>query len=605
MTEPARTIWDTKIQAVCAVVAAQDGEDVELWMCANFGQVSLDPPRIIVNPNRLYPIEGAVRRAGRFSINVLPESELESARRMTEVRRRSPRKAAVLGLQFSDDAGHGIPYLPRCLQTLFCETEQILDTGDHTVMIARVLESRTHAQRVGERPLLYPRVTRGTARYPWLSAVVRQAVVRSGAKEKLKRALGRGRAGEAPVDLAGETYRQGGQTEKEIAEIVRHGLSDQGRVLEPPSRATGMLRRRIGVCVVGLGQWGSFHCRLFREANPLVDLYVCGRDPARVAQVARRTGAKGFVIGLEKAVEDSRFEAMSLVLPHHLHAGAALLALAHGKHVMVEKPIATSLEDADTMILAARKAGVVLRIAEDMHFRPAVREAAAAIARGDVGEPLYFTAHGGGMVKLRGWKADSERMGGGVLMDLGVHYVRAMRLLMGEPDHVQANRAMQVDTRMGGEDSVHATFSSRYGWQAHFLLSWAGPRGHSPDMIISGERGVIHLWPGAGFYDWYPAAPRPIPRALSYLRPGWLGEKLTRPEMQRVRRRIADEDKLGYHLEVREFLAAITEQREAVSAPEHARRDLEIVLCGYEALRSGHWTEIPKFGAGYARGAAK
>jgi predicted dehydrogenase len=163
------------------------------------------------------------------------------------------------------------------------------------------------------------------------------------------------------------------------------------------------------------------------------------------------------------------------------------LALSARKHVLLEKPIATTLADADRIIDAWRQSGVVLMIAEDMHFRSAVREAVRAIASGDVGEPLYFSGHAGGVMRPEGWKADRQQMGGGVMMDLGVHYVRAMRLLMGEPDQVLVSRAMQIHTKMSGEDSAEMLFASAYGWRARLLLNWAGPRGLSPDIIVSGD----------------------------------------------------------------------------------------------------------------------
>jgi predicted dehydrogenase len=163
-------------------------------------------------------------------------------------------------------------------------------------------------------------------------------------------------------------------------------------------------------------------------------------------------------------------------------------------------------------------------VAEDVHFRSPVREAFLAVERGDIGEPLYLLVRGGGVLRPEGWKADKDRAGGGVLMDLGVHYVRAMRLLLGEPDRVFASRAMQVNGKMSGEDSVQLVFSSHFGWQVHMLLSWVSPRGDLPDMIVAGEKGTIHLWSAAPFYDLYPAYPLTLTRLLSYVRPAWLGE---------------------------------------------------------------------------------
>lgn len=246
---------------------------------------------------------------------------------------------------------------------------------------------------------------------------------------------------------------------------------------------------------------------MFREADEHVELYVCCRDPARTARVARAVGARDVILGLEKAISDPRVEALSLVLPHHLHAEAAQMAASMGKHVLVEQPIATTLADADAMIEAARRSGTILMVAEDPHFR--AREAVRIMDCEDFGEPLY-QVHAGGLIRLEGWKADSSLMGGGVLMDIGVHYMRAMRLLMGEPHRVLASRAMQVDTRITGEDSVQLLFGSNYGWPAHMLLSWASPRGYGPDIVIAGEKAVIHLWPGASYLDLPPAAASPL-----------------------------------------------------------------------------------------------
>lgn len=597
MRLPARTIWDTRIQAVCSAVSALDREheDVELWMCGNFGQASLDPPRIVINPNRLYPIDGVIRREGRFALSVFPASGRDAALRLAHVRRRTPEKARAAGLPLHFDEQHGIPWIGGTLRTLFCEVEEILDTGDHSLVIARLLEAREHASHRGERPLLYREVSGTPSRYRRLQKLLRHVLTRTGVLDALRKQLLR-RRGTPPADLPALTYREGGQTDQEMAEILRHGASDRSRHLHPPE-APALLRRRVGVCVAGAGAWGSYHCQLFREASPRVDLYVCGRDSERTARLARASRAKDYFLGLERALADPRVEAVSLALPHHLHAQAARQAAAAGKHVLVEKPIATNLDDADAMIADARQAGVILMVAEDVHFRPAIREAARAIARGDIGEPLYLNVHAGGVMRPEGWKANKDLMGGGVLMDIGVHYVRALRLLLGEPDRVLATRAMQINTKISGDDSVQALFASRFGWQAHLLLSWAGPRGHAPDIVVAGDQGVLHLWPGAGYYDLYPAAPQPVTVALSYLRPRRLAERLMSPVWQRVRRRIADEDRRGYLSEVREFLAAVGEGRSPASPPADARRDLEIVLCAYAALRDEIWTPIPPWSA--------
>src|SRR6185503_6281454 len=156
-----------------------------------------------------------------------------------------------------------------------------------------------------------------------------------------------------------------------------------------------------------------------------------------------------------------------------LHRTACEMIAAAGKHVLVEKPIAINLEDADAMIMEARRNGTILMVAEDMHFRPAIKEAVKLILEGEIGEPLYFMSHAASVRRPTGWAAQANRLGGGVLMDMGVHYVRALRLLMGEPSAVSASRAMQINTKISGEDSVQVIYSSSGGWEAHMFLSWS------------------------------------------------------------------------------------------------------------------------------------
>ena len=170
-------------------------------------------------------------------------------------------------------------------------------------------------------------------------------------------------------------------------------------------------------------------------------------------------------------------------------------------------------------------------------------------------------------------------------MDVGVHYVHGLRLLMGEPESVVASRAKQIYTEMSGEDSVQLLFSSNAGWEAHMLLSWASDRGHLPDLVVLGERGTLHLWPGTSFLDYYPASPRLMSRLVSYVRSGWLQEKLMRPTWQRIRVRVCGEN--GYEGEMREFLSAVMNEREPALLPEEGRRDLEVVVRSYEALELG------------------
>jgi predicted dehydrogenase/flavin reductase (DIM6/NTAB) family NADH-FMN oxidoreductase RutF len=525
MILPARNLWDTRIQCVVGIVLVCESGETDLWLCANFGQVSFDPPRLIINPNRLYAAEGMIRRTGRFSLNILPQEQREAALRLIRLRRREPHKAARVGWTVRMDPS-GIPDLAEAIETFGCEVEDILETGDHTVMIARVISSRKSPALQERPPLLFHTISGSESGATWRAV---QGLVRASGALALARKLRYHVLPPTPVSLPDETYRLGGQTEAEIAQILSYGTIDRGRMLAP-SVVIQPPQRPVGVCVVGT-HWGAIHYQALRKASPHARLFLCGRDEQRTARLARKWGAEGYFVGLAAAVRDPRVEALTLALPHHLHREAAETALAAGRHVLVEKPIANTLDDADRMIEVARRHGQILMVAENMHFRPTLRAVAERVRAGDAGEPLQMIALTGARRITEGWVAEREKLGGGVFMDIGIHYVRAMRLLMGEPDRVIAFRSMQVNTKMGGEDGLTAHFSSHYGWHSQILTTWAGTIGIAPDIILVGDRGTFHLWPLRGYFDYYPSAPRPLTALLSYVRPYWLQERLMRPEL--------------------------------------------------------------------------
>lgn len=587
MRWPGRTIWDTRIQSVCGILTVSSDEGIEIFGSASFAQSSLDPPRVVVNPNRTYGFEPAIRQTRRFAINVLPASSRNLMIQWMRIRRRQPDKHKQLGLTIIEDH-HRIPFVEGSMRTVFCEVETTEDSGDRKLYIARVIESRVDPAFNGSLPLLFGQVTDDST-HPQLRRWFRATLLLSGALDASKKLKQRLRPA-APANIAQTTYDEAGATESEIETILKPGVTDHSRQLTPPA-APAILTKSIGVCVVGTG-WGQTHTQYLRMASPHVRLFVCGRNQAKTERIARLAGAEGAFFDLEQAVNDERVNALTFALPHDLHRSAVELAAGAGKHALVEKPIATNLADADAMIAAAKRAGTILMVAEDMHFRPAIREAAQLIAQGAIGEPLYFMAHSAGVRRPSGWAADKDRLGGGVLMDIGVHYVRALRLLMGEPDSVFASKSMQINTKMSGEDSAQLLFSSRFGWEGHMLLSWSSQRGHLPDVVVAGEKGTIYLWPGARYFDFYPVKPRFVTQMISYVRPYSLQTKLMKPGLQRVRKHLSDRDHTGYLGEMQEFVAAVSEGRPTVTPPEDGRRDLEIITRCYAALAEHRPVEI-------------
>src|SRR6185436_4580524 len=175
MRFPGRTIWDTRVQSVCGILSAKGESSVEIFVSASFAQVSLSPPLVIVNPNRMHSIEPAIALTGRFAINVMPISARPSIARLMKMRRREPDKPQAAGLSITEDE-HDIPFVEGALRVVFCEVESRIPSGDRWLYIARVLESRVNSALVGQRPLLFSDV-RGNQSASNTRKLIRQILI--------------------------------------------------------------------------------------------------------------------------------------------------------------------------------------------------------------------------------------------------------------------------------------------------------------------------------------------------------------------------------------------------------------------------------------------
>ena len=330
----------------------------------------------------------------------------------------------------------------------------------------------------------------------------------------------------------------------------------------------------MAVCLVGT-RWGQYLGKQLREIYD-GPFFVCGRDPERTRRTATLLGAQGALSGWEAAVDHPGITALILAIPAHLHREVARAAALAGKHVLVEKPIATSLDDCDTIIRAAHAAGIVLAVGENIPFRPAVLEAKRLMS--EIGEPRLFF---GSALHTANGQNDA---GIGILLDFSVHYIRAVRELYGEPDRVYASRAGVSPGGGSAEDNVTLLLSSKKGWQATLVFSWQASAGRVPEFIATGSRGAIKIWPDSSSVDLYPIEPGWWSRMVARLRPSWLQERFVSPEMQRRRFKLPRHDRMGYQAELRHFLDLVQRGRPNLTSALQARRDLEIVMAAYASL---------------------
>lgn len=241
------------------------------------------------------------------------------------------------------------------------------------------------------------------------------------------------------------------------------------------------------VALVGCGAMGEIVARDVYPAaarGGRVELVaVVDPDDARAAAAARYTGARNHRT-LADALAQQDIDAVDIRVPHHLHAALAREAIGHGRHVLIEKPIATTVADAASMVDAAKSAGVVLAVAENYPHLKAVRDASRLLGEGRLGRALAI--RGTRAYRIDGvWLRDGWREGGGpaggILLDQGTHQVSLIRQLGGPVTAVSA--AVPAG---GSLDTVTLTLRLDSGLVAQSLITW-----HSPGPWNQAEATVI------------------------------------------------------------------------------------------------------------------
>jgi predicted dehydrogenase len=233
-----------------------------------------------------------------------------------------------------------------------------------------------------------------------------------------------------------------------------------------------MAQPPVRVGVVGTTTYAETHMARLAAHPDAALAAIAGRDRGRAEAVAQKYGIPAVHSGYEQLLADDDLDAIVIMAPDALHGPIALEAFARGRHVMCEKPLATSSHEARRMADAAAESGLValsyfflrsspahqhLRHLIDDGYLGDVREASIALQHGFFGEEGDYN-----------WRFDAHR-GGGVIADLGCYVFDLARWLVGDIDAVAAHGATQVNRRHPEGRSFEPAFDAAVG-----LLSFAG-----------------------------------------------------------------------------------------------------------------------------------
>lgn len=155
------------------------------------------------------------------------------------------------------------------------------------------------------------------------------------------------------------------------------------------------MRHKLGIGVLGVGEMGRRHAENLRCSVPNARLMAVADVAAqRAAQIASELDIEHSFASLEQMLNLPGIEAVVIATPDKFHAQAIRTAAAAGKHILCEKPIATSMSDAREALAAVSKAGVRLQIGFMRHYDPAYESAMKRVEAGEIGEPVIFKSVG-------------------------------------------------------------------------------------------------------------------------------------------------------------------------------------------------------------------
>lgn len=243
------------------------------------------------------------------------------------------------------------------------------------------------------------------------------------------------------------------------------------------------------VLLLGGNGFGFEHANSYRRLG--TEFSVFSRNKDVLSKYKNNYDVRSTFTDINEAI-NSDYDMVDIVLPHTIHREYTEKAMNRGKHVLVEKPIADSFEDAKAMISSAEKNRVKFMVAEQYFFDSSARYTLNAIKNGKVGELLTVIVRSQQLFKKQGWRTTEKLMGGGGLIDGGIHYMQTF-LDFGGSFSDMYSIVNKGKSSIEGEDNSVALFRFKSGSAGIFYYSWAYANPPSlPAYEVVGTEGTIY-----------------------------------------------------------------------------------------------------------------
>ena len=318
----------------------------------------------------------------------------------------------------------------------------------------------------------------------------------------------------------------------------------------------------IRLCMLGCGRVARTHSKVARSLGG-IELCYASRSLEKAKAYQAKFGGFAAFGSYEEACADPRVDAVVICTPHAFHLDHVRLAASVGKAMLIEKPVSRTLAELAEIEAAVAASGTIAMVAENYHFKPAVRVLRAHIEGGDVGQVLFVELNRAGRQQPTGWRADAALMGGGALLEGGVHWVNYLCRLGGAVREVCAARP-EVDRALLApfEDGLEVLVRFEEGAVGKLLHAWS----------------VTNRLAGLGLSKIYGTEGNITfeSNGLFALVTG----RRTRLRFPGVR------DLMGYRAMLSHFVECVRERREPEMSLGVARRDLALVVAAYRSLES-------------------
>ncbi|KPL12210.1 oxidoreductase [candidate division BRC1 bacterium SM23_51] len=342
---------------------------------------------------------------------------------------------------------------------------------------------------------------------------------------------------------------------------------------------------KVKVGLVGSGFVADIHAAAFKSVPDAEVVAVASPTPGKAKRFAEERGVPKAFENYRDLLALEEIDMVTVGIPNNLHAQVTIDAAKAGKHVLCEKPLCRTLEEADSMIEACRQAGVLLMYGEELCFAPKYVRAKALADEGALGKVFLVKQSEEHFGPHMPWFWDIEQSGGGVLLDMGCHGIEFARWVFGKPKvkSVVASLGLHVHAdKTRGEDHSFCVVEFEGGRVAMIENSWAKQGGMDDRCEIYGSGGFTRadLLRGNSL--------------LTFSESGY-GYAVEKAATTRGYTFTMFEEiwNYGFPQELAHFVRCVKGEETPIETGEDGREVLKIICAAYESAATGRRIEWP------------